>query len=145
LKEIIRQLLEKNRHLETENAELRRRLGKDSSNSDKPPSSKGYKKKRVKPDLPKDTKGSQGGQKGHKGNTLKRVDQPDHEQTPLPKECQSCGRQFKQEETPIVQRRQVFDLAEPKLEVTEHRIGPVEYCGLWQRGQYPTEVTATVQ
>ena len=45
LKALVRQLLEKITQLETENAELRRRLGMDNSNSHKPPSSDGYKKK----------------------------------------------------------------------------------------------------
>ena len=70
LKEIIRQLLEKNQRLETENAELRRRLGMDSTNSHKPPSSEGYRKKTTKPGLPKKKGQGKGGQKGHKGRTL---------------------------------------------------------------------------
>ena len=41
-----------NTRLKAENAELRRRLGLNSSNSHKPPSSDGYRKKRVKPALP---------------------------------------------------------------------------------------------
>lgn len=36
LKAIIEQLLEKNQHLETENAQLRRRLGMDSIKRNKP-------------------------------------------------------------------------------------------------------------
>jgi len=44
LKALIVQLLEKIAQLEAENAELRRRLGMDSHNSDKPPSSDGYQK-----------------------------------------------------------------------------------------------------
>ncbi len=39
--------------LQAENAELRRRLEMNSSNSHKPPSSDGYRKKRVQPALPK--------------------------------------------------------------------------------------------
>jgi transposase len=39
----------------------------------------------------------------------------------------------------------VFDLPEPKLQVTEHRIGQVECCGVLQCGQYPADVTASVQ
>jgi transposase len=145
LKALMVQLLEKIAQLEAENAELRRRLGLDSSNSDKPPSSDGYKKKVVKPGLPKDQRGSKGGQEGHKGNTLKRVEQPDHVQTHISRQCRCCGRQFSLEEAQILQSRQVFDLPEPKLEVTEHRIGQVECCGIPQRGEYPVEVTASVQ
>ena len=145
LKGLIWQLLEKIAQLEAENAELRRRLGMDSRNSDKPPSSDGYKKKTEKPGLPKDKKGTKGGQKGHKGKTLKRVEQPEHVQIHIPAQCQCCGRHFRQEDAQVLQSRQVFDLPAPKLEVTEHRIGQVACCGLSQCGQYPVDVTAKVQ
>jgi hypothetical protein len=130
LKVLIKQLLEENAQIKVENAQLRRRLGMDSSNSDKPPSSDGYQKKPVKPGLPKDKNGSKGGQKGHKSNTLKRVEQPDRVQTHVPGQCQCCGRQFSPDEAQILQSRQVFDWPEPKLEVTEHCIGQVECCGI---------------
>jgi cell division septum initiation protein DivIVA len=73
LKALIRQLLEENARLKAENAELRRRLGLDSGNSDKPPNRDGYQKKTVKPGLPKEKKRAKGGQEGHEGNTLKRL------------------------------------------------------------------------
>jgi hypothetical protein len=146
LKALIEQLLEENEQLKAENAELRRRLGLDSGNSHKPPSSDGYKKKTVKPGLPKEGKRANGGQEGHKGNTLKRVAQPEHVKVHLPGPCQCCGRTFTTEEAyKVVQSRQVFDLPEPKLEVTEHRIGQRECCGRVQRGEYPVDVTASVQ
>ena len=42
--------------LKAENEELRRRLGMNSQNSHKPPSSDGYRKKSVRPGLPKNGK-----------------------------------------------------------------------------------------
>ncbi len=45
----------------------------------------------------------------------------------------------------MVGRRQVFDLPEPRLEVTEHQLGQIECCGRVQRGEYPPYVTANVQ
>lgn len=45
-----------NARLQAENAELQRRLGLNSGNSHKPPSSDGYRKKRVQPALPKGEK-----------------------------------------------------------------------------------------
>ena len=45
LKALIRQFCEENERLKAELAELRHRLGLDSTNSHKPPSSDGYKKK----------------------------------------------------------------------------------------------------
>lgn len=146
LKAQIQQLLEKIAKLEAENAELRRRLGLDSSNSHKPPSSDGLKKKTTEPGLPKDKNRKNGGQSGHKGNTLKRADNPDHVETHLPQQCECCGRQFSADDAhEITHSRQVFDLPEPKLEVTEHRLAQVECCGHIQHGEYPPEVTASVQ
>jgi len=69
----VRELEEENKILRQENimlksevAELRARLESNSHNSNKPPSSDGYKKQSVKSGLPKDKISSQGGQKGHK-------------------------------------------------------------------------------
>ena len=146
LKAIIKQLLEKIEQLAAENAELRRRLGLDSTNSHKPPSSDGYKKKTTKPGIPKDGKRANGGQEGHKGKTLERVAEPDRVEIHLPHECQCCGRQFGLSDTyEIVQSRQVFDLPEPKLEVIEHRIAQIKCCGVLHRGDYPVDVVASVQ
>ncbi|NJO17596.1 MAG: transposase [Thioploca sp.] len=138
-------LLERIAQLEAANAELHRRLGMDSSNSDKPPSRDGYQQKTVKAGIPKGKKGSKGGQEVHKGETRKRLEKPDPVQVHILEQCWGCGRHFLPPEAQVVQSRQVFDLAEPKWEVTEHRLGQVECCGRVQGGQYPVEVTANVQ
>ena len=145
LKVIIKQLLEENKQLKLENAELRGRLGLNSDNSHKPPSSDGY-KKTTKPGIPKDVKHPRGGKKGHKGRTLKKVLNPDHVEVHLPENCQCCGRIFTEENIhEITQNRQVFDIPEPKLEITEHQIGQITCCGVKQPGKYPKNVTAPVQ
>lgn len=146
LKAMIKPLLEENERLKAENAELRRRLGLDSTNSHKPPSRDGYQKKTVKPGVPKEGKRANGGQAGHQGNTLKRVAQPDPVQIHLPGQCSCCGRQFTPDEAyEVIHSRQVFDWPEPKLEVTEHRLGQRACCGMLQHGEYPADVTASVQ
>ena len=135
-----------NERLKAEVAELRRRLGLESTNSHKPPSSDGLKKKPIKPALPKKEGRSNGGQPGHQGKTLRRVENPDRIEVHLPSQCQCCGRVFSSaDEHRIVGSRQVFDLSEPKLEVVEHRVGQVECCGIGQEGSYPEEVKGPVQ
>lgn len=130
--------------LQAENAELRRRLGLNSSNRHKPPSSDGYRTKRVQPALPKEQRAS-GGQAGHKGKTLRRVEKPDQVKVHLPQRCAVCGRTIAADEAhDMVSKRQVFAVPEPKLEVTEHRLGHIICCGQPQCGRYPSELRAPV-
>nr|VFJ64968.1 MAG: transposase [Candidatus Kentron sp. DK] len=139
------QLEAENDKLRRENADLRRRLGLNSENSDKPPSSDGYGKKPVSPGIPK-KKHEKGGQKGHEGKTLERVETPDRAELHLPEQCDCCGRLFEVDEShEIVQSRQVFDLPQPKLVVTEHRIGQIECCGKAHSGAYPVGINGPVQ
>ena len=94
----IRQLLEEIDRLNAEIAELHRRLGMDSTNSSKPPSSDGLKKKTIAPGLPREDKKPNGGQAGHRGKTLKRVEHPDLITVHLPQNCTCCGRPFSTDE-----------------------------------------------
>lgn len=135
-----------NSRLQGENAELRRRVGLNSANSHQPPSSDGYRKKSVKPALPKGAKRVRGGQPGHTGKTLRQVEQPDWMCVHLPRQCKICGRGIAADAAhEVVSRRQVFDLPAPKLEVTEHRLGCIECCGQKQYGEYPGAVRSPVQ
>src|ERR1035437_3467070 len=62
-----------NASLKARIAELERRLGLDSSNSGKPPSSDGLKKPARVNNLRERSGKKPGGQKGHKGETLRQV------------------------------------------------------------------------
>ena len=134
---------EENAELKIEIIELKARLNKDSSNSSKPPSSEGYKKK---PALPKAKNGKQGGQKGHEGKTLKQSSDPDQVISCLPEPCK-CGHKFLSSELALAERRQVFDLPKPRLEITEYQIhkGTCPVCGTNCRGNTPEGVNAPVQ
>jgi transposase len=136
--------------LETENedlkakvAELEARLNSNSRNSSMPPSSDGYKKQ---PAFPRKKKGKQGGQQGHKGRTLQQVEHPDKTVKHKPGPC-DCGHVFSDEELSVAETRQVFDLPQPKLEVTAHQLlkGKCPGCGKWHKGIAPEGVNAPVQ
>lgn len=143
LKAIIKRLLVEIEQLKAENAELRNRLGLNSENSHKPPSTDGLKKN---PALPKLKTSNNGGQKGHQGNTLKQVPNPDNIMVQKPKICSCCGLFFHQNEIEIVNKRQVFDLPPQKLIVTEYQQGKVIcQCGNIELGHYPVDVTQPTQ
>jgi len=135
-----------NSGLKVEIADLRARLESNSHNSNKPPSSDGYKKPTVKPGLPKDKSSSQGGQKGHKGHTLQQVESPDKIVTCLPGIC-TCGHEFKGDQLILSEKRQVFDIPQPKLEITEYQIFKAccPVCGQEHKGIAPEGVNAPAQ
>src|SRR6202142_1306997 len=72
-------------------AELERRLGLNSSNSGKPPSSDGLKKPVRVSSLRERSGKKPGGQKGHKGETLRQVTDPNEVVNHYPPACSMCG------------------------------------------------------
>lgn len=127
-------------------SELEAQLKTDSTNSGKPPSSDGLKKK---PAFPRNKGGHRGGKPGHKGNTLKLVEKPDRTELHMPElSACSCGRSLSDvEAAPSEEKRQVFDLPPRLLEVTEHRLGVkcCPGCGKSHSGQFPATVNAPTQ
>lgn len=150
LKELVVALLGKVESLESENAalraeiaELRSRLNLNSGNSHKPPSSDGFKKK---PGLPKNPPKKGGAQVGHKGKTLEMVANPDAVVVHHAPSCPCCSKVFSLADVlEVVQKRQVFDIPAPRMEVTEHQLGVVECCGRQHLGSFPPEVGQPVQ
>ncbi len=139
----ISKLEAENTALKAENTELKARLYLDSHNSSKPPSSDGLNKK---PAFSKEKNGTQGGQKGHDGHTLRMVENPDHIVICKPDTC-TCGQDLFQQPMSIVASRQVFDLPEPRLEITEYQIAQVfcPICGQSHRGEFPSDIKAPTQ
>src|SRR5215467_2212036 len=102
-------------------AELERRLGLNSSNSGKPPSSDGLKKPSRVTNQREKTGRKSGGQAGHEGTTLRQVATPDKVIDHYPSVCTGCGAALGREQTTGHQKRQVFDIPLPVVEVREHR------------------------
>ena len=128
-------------------AELEKRLGLNSQNSSKPPSSEGLKKPPRTRSLRKKTGQKSGGQLGHQGFTLSPVLDPDKTikyQPPIC--CDKCGCDVQSEQVIGVIKRQVFDIPKPKMEVSEHQV-LVKQCPHCQEkiaGKFPPEVKAPV-
>src|SRR4249920_3137821 len=129
-------------------AELERRLGLNSSNSGKPPSSDGLTKPARARSL-RDRSGKKpGGQKGDKGETLRQVAEPDVVVNHYPSACSGCGAGLDQDTSVGHSARQVFDLPDPRpLVVTEHRAHDCRCadCGAQTRAPFPEGVNAPVQ
>lgn len=124
---------------------LKEQLAKDSHNSSKPPSSDGLAKPKPKSLRPNSERPT-GGQPGHPGQTLRRVEKPDRTVRHTVERCKDCGRSLAQQEPERFERRQVFDLPEPQLQVTEHQ-SEVKTCacGCVNRAAFPAEAAAPVQ
>ena len=140
-----------NATLQARVAELERRLGLNSSNSGKPPSSDGLGKPPREPrtrSLREASGKPSGGQKGHKGETLRQVAKPDTTVDHYPDTCPSCGSALATATSIGYSVRQVFDLPEPQpLLVTEHRAHTCRcgHCSERTRAAFPADVTAPVQ
>lgn len=120
-------------------------LAKDSHNSSKPPSSDGLSKPKPKSLRPRSGRPT-GGQPGHAGRTLRMVEKPDYTVSHPVQQCAGCGRSLAEQQPDRVERRQVFDWPEPKLEITEHQAEVKTCaCGCLNRAAFPPEVTAPVQ
>ncbi|WJK43564.1 IS66 family transposase [Solwaraspora sp. WMMA2056] len=123
-------------------AELEARLKQSSSNSSKPPSSDGL----AKP-APKSLRGRSGRRPGRpaggEGTTLSQVAEPDVVVRHVPDTCGGCGDGLTDPAEVTVTRRQVFDIPQPRVVVTEHQIVTVACpCGHHTTAATPAGATA---
>lgn len=126
-------------------AELERRLNQNSSNSSKPPSSDGL--KRTNSLRPKNSGRKPGGQPGHPGQTLQASHTPDITvKLPL-NSCPECGGDLTDQPVESEEKRQVFDLPDIKMLVTEFlaQRKTCPRCGTLVSAGFPCGVTAPVQ
>jgi transposase len=146
LRELARQQARVIAELAARVADLERRLGLNSRNSSKPPSSDGL----AKPPPRSLRKGSgrrPGKQPGSASATLSLVDDPDEVREHRPAACSGCGGDLAGAVLGSVTRRQVFDLAPVRAQVMEHRLVSClcTGCGVVSAPQAPPGVAAPVQ
>ena len=137
------------RDLRRQVKELKDRLSLNSSNSSKPPSTDGLAKQAPK-SLRKKTGRKPGGQPGHPGRTLELVAKRDHI---IPHKLDHCtcgqcqGRSLGHEPVLDYAKRQVFELPQKPLEVTEHQ-AEIKRCPVSGRlvtAPFPVDVKAAAQ
>lgn len=87
------------------------------------------------------------GQRGHGGTPLRQVATPDKVLEHFPALCRGCGKGLSHAHATGHQKRQVFDLPPPVVEVTEHRAHSwwCPRCGTETQAPFPADVTAATQ
>lgn len=125
--------------------ELERKLKLNSSNSSKPPSSDGLRKKPSPQSLREKTNKKVGGQVGHDGNTLKQVSNPDFEIIHDPTICSVCGESLVGVDPIDELKRQEIDIQVEKQVVQHKSLVKVCKCGKRNIGNMPQHLTAPIQ
>lgn len=138
-------LREQVRQLQARLSELEGRLAQDSHNSSKPPSSDGLARQRKERKPPSQKKN--GGQPGHPGRTLQLVEVPDQVVPHRPQHCHTCQQSLEGVSGTVIERRQVHDLPQQRLVVSEHQLEEVRCpaCQQMSRGRFPADIEARVQ
>lgn len=124
---------------------LESQVNKNSSNSSKPPSSDGFKKK-TKSLRTKSGK-KPGGQEGHEGTTLCLNDTPDEIQIHSVEQCTECGASIKDVSHERYIVRQIIDIPDIKVKIVEHRaeVKICPHCKSKNVASFPKEIKNTVQ
>ena len=124
--------------------ELEAQLAQTSTTSSQPPS-------QDKPWLPKSERQksnrSSGAQRGHPGKTLKMSEHPDEIRTlPVTGQC-SCGQSWDAVAVSDLLARQVHDLPEVRLHVTEYQaqVKICPHCAYREQAAFPADVPGQVQ
>lgn len=130
--------------LKAEIAELKERLGQNSGNSSKPPSSD---PPSYQPKPPREPQGrKRGGQPGHQGHSRQfvPVEEVSHLIDLKPQRCTRCGRGLRGSDAQP-ERRQVAEVPPVKVEVTEYRRHSLAcaHCGVITQADWPAGVTRT--
>lgn len=121
---------------------LEARLGKNSKNSSKPPSSDDPFRRPPPRSLRPKSGRRPGKQPGQPGDWLGRRSDPDHRRVHVPDRCGGCGDDLASAEIVDQRRRQVFDLPAVRVEVTDH-VAQIRRCacGHLTAAEFPDEAT----
>jgi transposase len=134
--------------LEGKVAELEKRLGRNSSNSSKPPSSDGGRSRSARREnanraARRALGRQQGKQPGTPGSTLSQVADPDEVVVHAPGRCGACDRDLGGAPVADMVVRQVFDVPAPRVVVVEHRVEKRRCaCGCVTAAEFPAGVSA---
>ena len=131
--------------LESKLADLEERLGRNPRNSSMPPSAEGFSKPTSPSRAERRAAGrKQGKQPGAPGKHLAQVTDPDQVVVHTPPSCSSCGSGLEDGEVVGSERRQVFDLPEIRLVVTEHVVERRRCrCGCTTKASFPKAAIAS--
>ncbi|MCL6459857.1 MAG: IS66 family transposase [Gorillibacterium sp.] len=139
----ITSLVTKLEQMETKIKELERKLGQNSQNSNWPPS----RDIKRKPMNNRTSGGKKGAPLGHPGHTLPFSPTPDQIITYPVSVCNHCATSLAEVASIRYERRQVFEIPQPVITVTEHRAEHKRCpcCRRLQKAAFPKDVTAGVQ
>jgi transposase len=148
LREVIAAQAERIAAQATELAELKQRLGKDSSTSNRPPSSDSPYRKPERRSSRRSSGRDPGKQQGAPGSAMPLVDNPNETIICEPDSCADCGADLRGARVIGTARRQITDvLAPPPPWVTEYRIitRACPCCAARTPGEAPAGVTGRAQ
>lgn len=129
-------------------ADIEKLLGRNSSNSSKPPSTDAGAAKTARPEnanraARRVMARKQGKQPGAPGAALVQVPDPDQVVVHQPEQCRACERALHDSDVIAVSSRQVFDVADPTVVVVEHRAERRRcVCGCVTTAGFPPDATA---
>ena len=144
----IKELEKENAQLKKEIEELKAILNMNSSNSSFPPSSDRFKKKdKNKRSLRQKSNKPSGGQVGHKGSTLNKTNNPDVIVELPNNTCTNCSYDLTEIKSNAVKSRQVFDIPEIKINITEFRAHSkvCPHCKANTTSEFPKDITHSTQ
>lgn len=133
--------------LEARVKELEAKLGENSQNSDKPPSSDPPYSKASGKGKKGNSGRRSGGQPGHKGSSLELSSEVDEVEIHRAQVCEGCGHELRGEAVMDYLIRQVYDIPEIEMRVVEHRaeVKGCSCCGAKVVGSFPPEASGLVQ